>query len=52
MDRPIHVAGNPCNDLLRPELRPFYQPEIEDLRKRYGNFMLVNTILMKIGDSQ
>ena len=42
-DMPIHVTGNPRNDLLRPELRPFYQTEVANLQAAYGNFILVNT---------
>ncbi|MGD8447363.1 MAG: hypothetical protein PVI94_27935, partial [Desulfobacterales bacterium] len=40
---PIHVTGNPRSDMLRPDLRPFYEPEAEKLRKKYGDFILVNT---------
>ena len=40
---PIHVTGNPRNDLLRPELRPFYKADVSALRSKYGNFILVNT---------
>jgi surface carbohydrate biosynthesis protein len=40
---PIHITGNPRSDMLRPDLRPFYAPEAETLRKKYGNFILVNT---------
>ena len=40
---PIHVTGNPRSDMLRPELQPFYEPEAENLRKTYGNFILINT---------
>lgn len=42
-DMPIHVTGNPRSDMLRPELRSFYEPEAEEIRKTYGNFILVNT---------
>jgi len=42
-DMPIHVTGNPRSDMLRPELRSFYDPEAEEIRKTYGNFILVNT---------
>jgi len=31
-DMPIHVTGNPRSDMLRPELRPFYEPEAEKIR--------------------
>ena len=40
---PIHVTGNPRSDMLRPELRSFYEPEAEEIRKTYGRFILVNT---------
>jgi len=42
-DMPIHVTGNPRSDMLRPELRPFYEPEAEEIRKAFGSFILVNT---------
>jgi hypothetical protein len=40
---PIHVTGNPRSDMLRPELRSFYDPEAEEIRKAHGDFILVNT---------
>jgi surface carbohydrate biosynthesis protein len=40
---PIHITGNPRSDMLRPELRRFYQNEIEEFQTRYGDFILVNT---------
>lgn len=40
---PIHVTGNPRNDLLRPELHAFYGREVQEIRSRYGKFILVNT---------
>jgi surface carbohydrate biosynthesis protein len=42
-DMPIHVTGNPRNDLLRPELHAYYDKEKADLRRKYGDFILVNT---------
>ena len=42
-DMPIHVTGNPRSDMLRPELRSFYDSEADEIRKKYGNFILVNT---------
>jgi surface carbohydrate biosynthesis protein len=42
-DMPIHVTGNPRSDMLRPELHPFYEPQAENLRRKYGPFILVNT---------
>lgn len=40
---PIHVTGNPRGDLLRPELRVYYEEEAEALRAAHGDFILVNT---------
>ena len=42
-DMPIHVTGNPRSDMLRPDLRSFYEPEAQQLRAEYGDFILVNT---------
>lgn len=42
-DIPIHNTGNPRNDMLRSEMHPFYEDEVQALRQRYGNFLLVNT---------
>ena len=30
---PIHITGNPRVDMLRPEMRPFFAEEIENIRK-------------------
>jgi surface carbohydrate biosynthesis protein len=40
---PIHITGNPRIDLMRRELRGFYQPQIDAIRARYGDFVMVNT---------
>ena len=40
---PIHVTGNPRVDLMRPELREYYQPEVDSIRERFGEFVLVST---------
>ena len=29
--------------MLRLELQPFYEDEVEKIRKKYGNFILINT---------
>jgi surface carbohydrate biosynthesis protein len=39
----IDVVGNPRVDLLRPEFRGYFGPQVEMLRDRYGDFILVNT---------
>lgn len=42
-ETPIHLTGNPRGDLLRPEMRVFYEKDVEELRRIYGDFILVNT---------
>lgn len=40
---PVHITGNPRMDLLRPELRGYFDDDVRALRERYGDFILVNT---------
>jgi surface carbohydrate biosynthesis protein len=40
---PIHVTGNPRGDLLRAEVRGFYEKDAEELCRAYGRFILINT---------
>jgi surface carbohydrate biosynthesis protein len=40
---PIHVTGNPRGDLLRSELRGYYEDDVRALREEYGDFVLVNS---------
>jgi len=40
---PIHITGNPRGDMMRREVLPFYEPEAESVRKRFGEFVLINT---------
>jgi len=42
-ETPIHVTGNPRNDMLRPEIRPFYDNDVQRIRQTYGDFILINT---------
>jgi surface carbohydrate biosynthesis protein len=42
-ETPIHVTGNPRNDLLRPEIRRYYQHQVNHISKTYGDFILINT---------
>jgi len=41
--KPIHVTGNPRGDLLRSDLSGFYERDADELRRTYGEFILVNT---------
>lgn len=40
---PVHVTGNPRIDLLRPDVRGCFAPQVEALKARYGDFILINT---------
>jgi surface carbohydrate biosynthesis protein len=40
---PIHITGNPRNDMLRPEMDGFFKEEVDKLRNTYGDFILINT---------
>ncbi len=39
----VHETGNPRVDLLRPELRAFYDAKVEDIRGIYGSYILINS---------
>jgi surface carbohydrate biosynthesis protein len=41
--QPIHLTGNGRIDLLRPEMRALYSARRDELKTRYGDFILVNT---------
>ena len=40
----IHAdpVGNPRVDMLRPQLQPFHQPEIDAIKARFGDYVLFN----------
>jgi len=40
---PIRITGNPRGDLLRPEMRGFYDHDVEKIRRAFGDFFLINT---------
>ncbi len=40
---PIHETGNARVDMMRPELRPFFEGEVKALEQRFGRFILINT---------
>jgi surface carbohydrate biosynthesis protein len=40
---PIHITGNPRSDMMRPEIRAFYDNDVEEIRNLYGEFILINT---------
>jgi len=40
---PIHITGNPRNDMLRPEMRAFYESDVKEISNFYGEFILINT---------
>jgi surface carbohydrate biosynthesis protein len=40
---PVHETGNPRVDMMRPELRRFFDAEVDALRDRLGRYILINT---------
>lgn len=42
-EKPIHITGNPRGDLLRSEMCSFYKPNADELQRKYGKYILVNT---------
>jgi surface carbohydrate biosynthesis protein len=40
---PIYITGNPRVDVMRREFWGYYDREVEQIRERFGNFILVNT---------
>ncbi len=42
-ETPIHAVGNPRGDMLRTEIRTYYEHDAEALRDKYGDFILINT---------
>jgi len=42
-ETPIHVTGNPRNDLLRSEIRSYYEHDVNHIRGNYRDFILINT---------
>ena len=40
---PVKPIGNPRFDVLRPEVRGIYGPEVEKISKGHGDFILINT---------
>ena len=41
----MSVVGNPRFDLVRPEFARLYRADMDDIRRRHGRFILVNTNL-------
>lgn len=39
----IFITGNPRFDMLRPEYRFIFDKDADEIRKKYGKFILVNT---------
>jgi surface carbohydrate biosynthesis protein len=39
----VRSTGNPRVDMLRPELRGYHAKEIEDIRSRFGDYVLFNS---------
>ncbi len=42
-NQPVHIVGNPRIDILRPELRDYFQPETNNITEEHGDYILINT---------
>lgn len=42
-DKPIIPTGNPRIDMMRPELRGYFEKAIASITERYGHFVLFNS---------
>ena len=42
-NQPIHESGNPRIDILRPELRNYFRPEVDNIHQQYNDYILINT---------
>ncbi len=40
---PIHITGNPRIDLLRPELRGYFDEDVKRIKERFGDYILIST---------
>jgi len=40
---PIHIAGNPRIDMMRPEFRGYYEKERCNIKDHFGDFILINS---------
>lgn len=45
---PIYQTGNPRLDLMRPELRAFYEPARKAIEEQFGPFLLLNSNFGKV----
>lgn len=42
-DLPMNLTGNPRGDMLRSELRAYFDEDVNELRREFGDFLLINT---------
>ncbi|MCW5784868.1 MAG: hypothetical protein KIT39_16255 [Nitrospirales bacterium] len=45
---PLHITGNSRVDLLRPEMRQYWTPQVETIHKKFGKIILINTNFGKL----
>ncbi len=39
----VHITGNPRMDLLRREFRTVFETEVNEIKEKFGSFVLINT---------
>lgn len=42
-DGKVRITGNPRMDILRPELAAYREPEVAEIRGRFGDYVLLNS---------
>ncbi len=40
---PVYITGNPRGDLLRSEFESFFEQDVSNIKKEYGDFVLFNS---------
>ncbi len=45
---PVYMTGNPRRDLARPEVRGYFNEDVEALQSRFGRFILINSNFGKL----
>lgn len=48
--KPVYITGNPRVDLLRPELRPYWESQVQSIHDQFGRIILINTNFGKLNN--
>ena len=47
----IVATGHPRFDLLKPQFRPYFDKDVEKIRERWGDFVLINTNITRANNA-